>query len=139
LEDDRPRLELSVLLRTTLSFAGVLLLLAGCDRWSLLISSDGVLSLTIVSDGHSSGGFRVRIRDADGSTRNLELPPAGNLTVDGLAAGELQLTLLPPIGCRVAAPNPRTVMAKTEETVSVAFEVYCRESVESLTGLKTRS
>ena len=116
----------SVLLRFASSFASVLLLLSGCDRWALFIDSDGVLAITIVNVGEWPGGFRVRIRDVDGGTsRIVDVPPSADLSLDGLGAGELELTLLAPTGCRVAEPNPRMVTTESDKAVNIAFEVHC--------------
>jgi hypothetical protein len=103
-----------------------LLLLSACDRWALFIDSDGVLAITIVNDGEWSGGFRVRIRDVDGGTnRIVDVPPSADLSLDGLGARELELTLLAPTGCRVAEPNPRMVTTESDKPVHIAFEVHC--------------
>jgi hypothetical protein len=113
------------LLRAGRAFAGICLLLTACDQWALFINSDGVLSITIVSDGYVPGRFRVRTRQADGFSRIVDVPSSGSLTLGAFKTGELELTLLAPEGCRVAAPNPRMVMANADETVNVAFDVRC--------------
>jgi hypothetical protein len=108
----------------TLALAALLLLTA-CDQWALFVNSDGVLSVSIFSDGSPPrDGFRVRVRQPDGTTRVLDLPPSGPLTVGG-AAGSTELTLLPPEGCRVSAPNPRTVSPGSDQTIGVVFDVHC--------------
>jgi hypothetical protein len=112
-------------LRAALSAAGFAVLLGACDQWSLFINSDGVLSISIVSDDLAQGRLRVRTRDADGLSQTLDVPSSGALTLGGLKAGELELTLLAPPGCRVAAPNPRTVVTEEDKTATVAFEVRC--------------
>jgi hypothetical protein len=113
------------LLRAGYTFAGICLFLPACDQWALFINSDGVLSITIVSDGNVPGRFRVRTRQSDGFSRIVEVPSSGSLTLGTFRAGELELTLLAPEGCRVAAPNPQTVVANPDEMVTVAFDVRC--------------
>lgn len=104
----------------------VLLQLAGCDQWALLVNSDGVLSISIFSDGFQAADrFRIRARQADGTTQVLEVPPSGSTTLSGAAGSPVELTLLPPLGCQVSAPNPRTVSVGADETISVAFDVHC--------------
>jgi hypothetical protein len=113
------------LLRAAFTFASVSPLLTACDQWALFINSDGLLSITIVSDGYVPGRFRVRVDQSDGFSRVVDVPPSGSLTLGAFRAGEIELTLLAPEGCRVAGPNPRTVMTNADETVSVAFDVHC--------------
>jgi hypothetical protein len=116
----------SLLPRFASSLASVLLLLSACDHWALFINSDGVLAITIVNGSAWPGGFRVRIRDVDGGTsRIVDVPPSADLSLDGLGAGELELTLLAPTGCRVAEPNPRMVTTDPDKAVRIAFEVHC--------------
>jgi hypothetical protein len=112
-------------LRAALSVASILPLLTACDQWALLVNTDGVLAIVIVSDGHSSRPFQVRTRDADGVSRLMVVPPSGSLAIDGVKAGQVELTLLAPTGCRVASPNPQTVMTQAAETVRVSFDVHC--------------
>lgn len=103
-----------------------LLLLTACDQWALFVNSDGVLSVSIFSDGSQpQDGFRVRLRQPDGTTRVLDLPASGPLTVGGAAGSTVELTLLAPEGCRVSAPNPRTVSRGSDQTVGVVFDVHC--------------
>jgi hypothetical protein len=108
----------------TLALAALLLLTA-CDQWALFVNSDGVLSVSIFSDGSPRDGFRVRVRQTDGSTRVLDVPASGPLTVGGAAGTTVELTLLAPEGCRVSAPNPRTVSPGSDQTVGVVFDVHC--------------
>jgi hypothetical protein len=115
-----------LVLRFALSLASVLLLLSACDQWALLVNSDGVLAIVIVSDGNSPRRpFQVRTRTADGVSRLMQVPPSGSLAIDGLKTGQVELTLLAPTGCRVASPNPQTVMSQAGETVRVSFDVHC--------------
>ena len=117
----RPMLSPSV----TLALAALLLLTA-CDQWALFINSDGVLSVSIFSDGSQpQDRFRVRVRQPDGTTRVLDLPASGPLTLSGTAGSTLELTLLSPEGCQVSAPNPRTVSPGADQTVGVVFDVHC--------------
>jgi hypothetical protein len=102
-----------------------LLLLTACDQWALFVNTDGVLSISIFSDGQPQDRFRVRARQADGIIRVVELPASGPLTLSGAAGSTVELTLLSPEGCQVAAPNPRTVSVGSDQTVGVVFDVQC--------------
>jgi hypothetical protein len=104
---------------------GVHPLLAACDRWALIVNSDGLLFIAVIDDGDGHGGFRVRAREVDGTSRTVNVPTSGKLTLDNFAAGQLELTLLPPKGCSVTAPNPRTLSVTAGEPVNVGFEVHC--------------
>jgi hypothetical protein len=122
-----------------LGLAGVLLLFAGCDQWALFISSDGVLFVSIVSYGNTSGRFRVASRGPDGVSQVIDVPPSGSLNLSGVQPGEVELTLIPPYGCRVTSANPQTVTSQADKTVRVSFDVQCDGPAESLTGLNTKS
>ena len=113
------------LLRAALSAAGGGTLL-GCDQWALFVSSDGVLAITIVSDGYTIGRFQIQSRELNGESRVTDVPPSGRLTLSGLKPGEVEVTLLAPPQCQVAAPNPRTLIAEADGTISVDFSVHCR-------------
>jgi hypothetical protein len=103
-----------------------LLLLTACDQWALFVNSDGVLSISIFSDGFQpQDRFRVRARQADGIIRVVDLPASGPLTLSGAAGRTVELTLLSPEGCQVTAPNPRTVSVGPDQTVGVVFDVQC--------------
>lgn len=103
------------------------LLLTGCDRWALSIGGDGLLFIGVVGDSnHQPGRFRVRAREADGATRIMDVPASGQLSLSGLPAGTVELTLLLPSGCRVAGPNPQTLMVTPDQPANAAFEVRCR-------------
>jgi hypothetical protein len=115
----------SFLLRVALSAAGGGTLL-GCDQWALFVSSDGVLAITIVSDGYTFGRFQIQSRELNGESRVTDVPPSGRLTLSGLKPGEVEVTLLAPPQCQVAAPNPRTLIAEADGTISVDFSVQCR-------------
>jgi hypothetical protein len=109
----------------TLALAALLLLTA-CDQWALFVNSDGVLSVSIFSDGSQpQNRFRVRVRETDGTLRILDVPASGPLTLSGAAGSPVELTLLSPEGCRVSAPNPRTVSPGSDQTVGVVFDVHC--------------
>ena len=112
-------------LRAALRVASTLPLLTACDQWALLVNTDGVLAIVIVSDGNSSRPFQVRTLDSDGVSQLMMVPRSGSLNIDGVKTGPLELTLLAPTGCRVAGPNPQTVMTRAGETVSVSFDVHC--------------
>jgi hypothetical protein len=115
------------LLSPSVAFALVALLpLAACDQWALFVNSDGVLSVSIFSDGSQpQDHFRIRARQTDGTLRILDVPASGPLTLSGSAGSTVELTLLTPDGCRVSAPNPRTVSAGSDQTVGVVFDVHC--------------
>jgi hypothetical protein len=115
------------LLGTPAAFALVaLLLLTACDQWALFVTSDGVLSISIFSDGFQpQERFRVRARQADGTIRVVDLPASGPLTLSGATGSTVELTLLSPEGCRVRAPNPRVVSVGSDQTVGVVFDVRC--------------
>jgi hypothetical protein len=109
----------------TLALAALLLLTA-CDQWALFVNSDGVLSVSIFSDGSQpQDRFRIRARQGDGTIRVLDVPASGPLTLNGPAGSTVELTLLSPEGCRVSAPNPRTVSPGSDQTVGVVFDVQC--------------
>ena len=116
------------MLRTALLLGSALQLLVACDRWSLIVNSDGVLSITIVSDdGFSGHHFRVRARQADGSTQTLEIPASGRLSSSALESGMVELTLESPEGCIVSGPNPQSLMVGEGPAASVTFDVSCGE------------
>ena len=105
---------------------GGLLLLGACDEWHLSINSDGLVFISIVDDRHElRERFRVRIRDASGTTRMLAVPSSGELSLSATADGALQLTLETPQGCLIAGPNPRMLTVSAGEEIRVAFEVHC--------------
>jgi hypothetical protein len=113
------------MLRAALGLAG-LLCLAACDQWHLSINRDGLVFIAVIGDhGGSREGFRLRTRDAGGMTRTLDLPASGQLTLTPVADGELQLTLLTPGHCRVAGPNPQTLMVSAGQEERVSFDVRC--------------
>lgn len=105
---------------------GVILLLGACDRWALVVNSDGILSITIVSDGGlPDHRYRVRVRQSDGRTQVLEVSESDQPSFNAMAAGMLELTLLPPPGCVVTGPNPRSLMVSEGEMIDVTFDVSC--------------
>ena len=109
----------------TLALAALLLLTA-CDQWALFVNTDGVLSVSIFSDGSQpQDRFRVRVRPPDGTARVVDVPASGPLALTGVAGSTVELTLLSPAGCRVSAPNPRTVSPGPDQTVGVVFNVHC--------------
>jgi hypothetical protein len=111
-------------LPAALAFAS--LVLTGCDRWALSIGGDGLLFVGVVGDNdHHPGRFRVRTREPDGATRILDVPASGQLSLSGLAAGTVELTLLLPPGCRVAGLNPQTLMVTADQAANAAFDVRC--------------
>jgi hypothetical protein len=113
------------MLRAALGLAG-LLHLAACDQWHLSINSDGLVFVSVIGDGGDHRDrFRVRTRDAGGTTRILSVPATGQLTVNPAVDGPLELTLLTPEGCRVVGSNPRTLNVVAGQEVRSAFDVRC--------------
>jgi hypothetical protein len=53
------------------------------------------------------------------------VPASGQLSLSDFNSGEVELTLLPPAGCEVSGPNPRTLTVSTDDAVNVAFDVLC--------------
>jgi hypothetical protein len=102
-----------------------LLTLVACDQWALSIGGNGLLFIGVTGDDHP-GRFRVRTREADGASRTLDVPASGQLSLRGLPAGTVELTLLLPPECRVAGPNPQTLTVTADQTASAAFDVRCR-------------
>ena len=115
----------SSLLQAAFIFASVSPLLTACDQWALLVNTDGVLHIAIVSYGDAPGRFRVRARASDGRSWIMDVPPSGKLDLSAMEARELELTLLAPPACRVEPPNPQTINGNMNETVNVAFDVHC--------------
>ncbi|MGH7534821.1 MAG: hypothetical protein ACREMG_04480 [Gemmatimonadales bacterium] len=100
--------------------------LLACDHWSLVIRSDGLLSITVVSNDRQPGdGYRVRTRQSDGTVRTVNLPPSGQLPLSLGASGPVEITLVAPEGCVVVGPNPRELILDGDDVVTVAFEVRC--------------
>lgn len=107
-------------------FCGALLHVAGCDQWHLSINGDGLLFVSIIGDDAGQRDrFRVRTLDAEGTVQVLDVPSSGRLTLNPVAAGTLELTLLPPAGCAVIGPNPRVLTVAADKTVRVSFDVRC--------------
>lgn len=106
---------------------GAVVSAASCEQWHLSINSDGLLfvSVIIVDDDEPRDRFRLRVREADGTVRVGDVPASGHVTVSALADGPLELTLLPPAGCRVEGANPRTMMVEAGEPLRVSFSVQC--------------
>jgi hypothetical protein len=105
---------------------GALLYLAGCDQWHLSINGDGLLFVSIIGDDTSPRDrFRVRTLDAEGTVQVLDVPSSGRLTLSPVAAGTLELTLLPPAGCTVTGANPQVLTVAADKTVRVSFDVRC--------------
>lgn len=104
----------------------VLLYLAACDQWHLSINSNGLVFISVIGDnGGHRGRFRVRTRDAGGTTRVVDMPASGPLTLTPVADGELHVALLVPKGCEVSGPNPQTVSVSAGQEVRLAFDVRC--------------
>jgi hypothetical protein len=113
------------MLRAALCLAA-LLQLAACDQWHLSINSDGLVFVSVIGSGaEHRERFRVRTRGAGGTTRTLDVPASGELTLAPVAEGELQVALLSPEGCRVSGPNPLTVTVVGDQEVRLVFDVRC--------------
>lgn len=116
--------------RAALTLAG-LLLLAACEEWHLSVNSNGLVFISVVGDaGEPPHRFRLRTRDAGGAVRILELPVSGHLTVTPVLNGALEITLLPPDGCRVTGENPRTLSVTAAQELRLAFDVRCSQGLE---------
>jgi hypothetical protein len=126
--DPEPRPKPAATLRATFLLGTALQLLAACDQWSLVVNSDGLLFISIVSDnGKFDQRYRVRARQSNGTTSLLEIPASGQLSSSGLEAGMVELTLFTPPGCAVSGPNPQNLMIRDGATVNVTFDVSCRD------------
>jgi len=112
----------SASIRAGLALAGLLTFTA-CDRWALSVGGNGLIFIGVSGDPNP-GRFRVRARQAEG-TRLLAVPASGQLSLGGLAPGEVELTLLLPPGCRVSSANPQTLMVSADQTNRAAFAVRC--------------
>jgi hypothetical protein len=120
-----PANNLRFLLRVVVLAACLSIPQTACDRWALVINGDGLLLVTVVGDGNVQDRFRVRARQSDGTSRTEDVPASGNLRLGNFPAGQLELTLLAPPGCRVRAPNPRTLTVTEDESLNIGFEVHC--------------
>jgi hypothetical protein len=120
-----PTANLRSLIRVLIPAACLSIPQTACDQWALVINGDGLLLVTVVGNGNVQDRFRVRTSLSDGTSRTVDVPASGNLTLGNFPAGPLQLTLLPPPGCSVRAPNPRTLTVTEEEPLNIGFEVDC--------------
>jgi hypothetical protein len=112
-------------MKRTLALAG-LLLLPACDQWHLSINSDGLVFISIINDQDVPGdGFRVRVRNLDGTSQLFSVPASGELSLTRVSDESIQLTLLAPGLCRVVGPNPRSVSVTTGNETRVSFDVRC--------------
>ncbi len=104
----------------------VLLPTAACEAWHLSFNSDGLVFVSVVSiPGEGRHQFRVRTRDAGGTTRTIDLPPSRELTLSPGVDGAFELNLLAPAGCWVEGVNPRTVVVATGHESRLVFDVRC--------------
>ncbi len=123
-----PRAARSLLLRVGVAL-GSSSLLSGCDQWALGFDSDGLLFISIISDGgQRQGGFRVRATQSGGLSRVMDVPSSGRLSLDGFSAGRVEVTLLPPAGCQVFSPNPQALQVEAGGGVNATFNVRCASS-----------
>jgi hypothetical protein len=112
-----------------LTFTPVLsaVLLAGCDAWALSIGGDGLVFVGIVVDDgrRPRDGYRIRVR-ADGRVPyETTLPADGRLRLAPAPDGPVELTLLPPEGCRVIGPGTRVVTPAADGTARASFRLAC--------------
>jgi hypothetical protein len=114
------------MLRTPPFLVSAVLLLAACDYWHLSINRDGLVFVSVIGvDDRPRDRFRLRTRHSNGLTRLLSVPESGRVSLNSPADGTLELTLLPPEGCSVSAPNPRVLSVDDDEPVEVSFDVRC--------------
>jgi len=101
--------------------------LAGCDSWALSFDGSSGLVVVIVSgdDPAPSGGYRIRTRQAGQPDRIVTVEPGRELRLDAPTADPIELTLLPPEGCRALGANPRTVTPAPDAVVRASFELEC--------------
>jgi len=111
-------------IRLALALAGASSL-GACEAWHLSINSDGLVFVSIVSDGEPRHRFRLRTRDPAGAVRVVDVPESGQVTLSGVGDGALELTLLPPDLCRVSGPNPQTVTVTSERELRLTFDATC--------------
>lgn len=105
---------------------GCFLQVSACDHWHLSINSDGLVLVSVIRDNDQpSDRFRLRTRHSNGLTRLLDVPESGQMSLSSPADGTLELTLLPPEGCSVSAPNPRVVSVAADQQVEVSFDAHC--------------
>jgi hypothetical protein len=110
----------------TAALIAVLLPMAACEAWHLSVNSDGLVFVSVISiPGEARHHFRVRTRDAGGTTRTIDLPSSGELTLLPQVDGAFELNLLAPAGCRVRGDNPRTVVVATGRENRLVFDVRC--------------
>jgi hypothetical protein len=99
--------------------------LGACEAWHLSINSDGLVFVSIVSDGQPRDRFRIRTRHSHGAVRVSDVPESGQVTFSGLADGVLELTLLPPGHCQIRSPNPQTVTVASGRELRLTFDATC--------------
>jgi hypothetical protein len=99
--------------------------LGACEAWHLSINSDGLVFVSVVSDGYPRHRFRLRTRDTHGAVHVSDVPGSGQVTLSGVADGALELTLLPPERCQITSPNPRTVSVASGRELHLTFGASC--------------
>jgi len=110
-------------IRAGLAFAGLLTLTA-CDQWALSVGGNGLIFVGVSGNANPAWRFRVRARQAE-ATQLLDVPASGELSLGGLAPGEVELTLLLPPACRVGGANPQTLMVSADQPTRAVFSVRC--------------
>jgi hypothetical protein len=115
------------LLRHLLGVAVFSQVFAACDQWHLSVNSQGLQLAIFINDDDfgSRDRYRLRTRNSEGTNRVFDVPVSGQLTMTAFESGPLELTLIPPTGCLVGDPNPRTLNVSQGEQLSVTFEVSC--------------
>jgi hypothetical protein len=104
---------------------GALLYLTACEEWHLSINRDGLVLISVIGDHGGRERFRLRTRDSGGTTRTLDVPASGHVTLTPVTSGELQVVLLVPEDCEVSGPNPQLLTVPAGREVRLAFDVRC--------------
>jgi hypothetical protein len=113
-------------MRRTALVLAALLYLPACEEWHLSINRDGLVLISVIGDDTDHRKrFRVRTRDAGGTTQVVDVPASGHLTLTPVVDGPLELTLLTPEGCRVVGSNPQMLTVTAGQEVRSAFDVRC--------------
>ena len=103
-----------------------LLLIAACEEWHLSVNNNGLVLISVAGDAaEPPHRFRLRTRDAGDAVQIVDVPASGHLTFTPVLDGPLEITLLPPDGCRVTGPNPRTLSVTPAQELRLAFNVRC--------------
>lgn len=114
-------------IRVRYAVLAALLTVAGCDVVALSFDGSRGLVVVLIEDGSSfpSGGYRVRVHQDGRSDRIATIGTGSELRLAVAPDQPVELTLLPPAGCRTTSPNPRTVEPDADSTVQVSFALDC--------------